>query len=197
MREKIKKAMREQGLSASALAEKAGVRIASFTEYIADRKELRSDNLEKVFATLGIELKSAEELANSFESGSLYPIYERMTFDVPEKGVTENKQISKVQLASYICGLLAAKIARGRQNANLMPVLTKSSFSFLEKIVFQENCKSPYLFNRSVLKMAPYAEFWDDYEKELFSNICAEIPSLCTDKMDHVAFYAAFMRYYF
>lgn len=57
MRELIKKAMQAQGLSASALAVKAGVRIASFTEYLAGRKEIRSDNLEKIISVLGLSLQ--------------------------------------------------------------------------------------------------------------------------------------------
>lgn len=57
MRENIKKAMKEQGFTTSGLAEKAGVRIASFTEYMAGRKEIRSDNLEKIISVLGLSLQ--------------------------------------------------------------------------------------------------------------------------------------------
>lgn len=191
MREEIKKAMKAQGLPASTLAEKAGVRVASFSEYIAGRKELRSDNLEKIFAVLGIKLKTADELADSFERGSLYPIYEKMVFEIPEKGIIGNKQISEVQLSSYVFGLLAAIVA-----SNIKPQEDKT-FAVLDRVAFQETPKSPHLFNRSILKIAPYAEFWDDYEKELFANLCAEIPNLGTDEMDSVSFCAAFMRYFF
>lgn len=191
MREEIKKAMKAQGLPASTLAEKAGVRIASFTEYVAGRKELRSDNLEKIFEVLGIKLKTADELADSFTKGSLYPIYEKMVAEIPQKGIVGNKQIDKIQLSSYLFGLLAARVA-----SVLRPEGDKSFF-VLDKIVFQETAKSPYLFNRSALKIATCAELLDDYEKKLFANLCVEIPYLGTDEMDNVSFIAAFMRYFF
>ncbi|RHJ76374.1 helix-turn-helix transcriptional regulator [Parabacteroides sp. AM08-6] len=189
MREQIRREMQLQGLSASKLAEKAGVRIASFTEYLSEKKELRSDNLEKIFGVLKLKLQSADEMASEFRSGSLFPIYERMMADAYTQGLTSNSQVSKVRLASYICGFLSAIIARN--------VEQEKSFAFLDKVVYQENAKKPYLFNKSVLKMALYAEYWDSDEKKLFAVLCSEISDLGTDEMDNAAFLAAFMRYIF
>lgn len=206
MRNEIKKAMRAQGLSASALADKAGVRIASFTEYLAERKELRSDNLEKIFAVLGMKLQSTNELADSFKEGSLYPVYERMFADIPEKGLVGNSVISKSQLASYIIGFLAARISVNFHPASFSPrqytdsllnVNKMASFNFLDKIVFRETHKKPILFNKTIVKMAVYAACFDSYEKEIFANLCAEIPDLGTDEVDDTAFLASFMRYMF
>lgn len=77
MRTIIKEEMRKQGLSASKLAEKAGVRIASFTEYLAGRKELRSDNLEKIFAALNMKLSSVNEMSKKIEKDEMLWLQEK------------------------------------------------------------------------------------------------------------------------
>lgn len=187
MRFEIQKAMEEQGISAAELALKSGIEKVSFTEYMDYKKELLSNELEKIFEVLGSRLPSSDEMAEMPEwSGGC--LFQRMISEIPLRDcLPENKCISRVGLASYLMGMFAARIANKTKRSNTLSVL--------DNIVFQENYKKPFLFNRSIVKMGLQAECFSEYEKLLFAHLCFAIRGLNTDEAENDSFLAAFFRY--
>lgn len=184
MRESIKKELQKRKVSASLFAKNIGIRQASLTEYLSGRKELNSNNIEKICGALGLILVSTEEKINEYSKNALY---ERMILEIPVSGLTENGTISKVQLASYAIGLLAAKIATR--------LISKEGYSYqmLEKITFKGQSKSLFSISGSLIKMSAFEEMFDEKERELLSKLTAEVNTLGNDDGDDIVFISSFV----
>lgn len=189
IREFIQQEMIKQGLSATALAEKAGIRPASVTEFFSGKKNLRSDNIDKLIKCLGINLPPLEELVMNFTQGSTTNIYERMILEVPKAGcLIDNRVVSKIKLASYIMGIFAASIYTN------YPV-KGPGYSILDKITVR-NKNGNMSFSKTIEeRYVKYVEYFDDRVKELLPFLFLEYKDLDSDDVDEVKFISAFMRY--
>lgn len=123
--------------------------------------------------------------------------YEKLIDSIPENGIRGNEKISDIQLASYITGMLCGKIARKKEvhESPLKPG-EKHGFGELDLLSFQETPKSPYIFSKTLKKMTIWGHYWEEKDKELFANLCADIESLKTDEIEDPSFLAGFMFYY-
>lgn len=116
--------------------------------------------------------------------------YEELISSVLENGIKGNEKISDLQLASYITGKLCYKIEREKEGANKPRV----KFWALNQLAFQETSKSPYIFTKTLKKMAIHGECLDEMDKKLFANLCADLGILQSDEMDSPSFLAGYMN---
>lgn len=121
--------------------------------------------------------------------------YEELIKSVTENGIRGNEKISDLQLSSYITGKLCNKIARQKQGVkNFIKPGKRSGFGELNVLAFQATPKSPYIFTKTLEKMAINGQYLDEKEKDIFAHLCASINQFPSDEMDSPAFLAGYMR---
>ena len=191
IREFIQQEMIKQGLSATALAEKAGIRPASVTEFFSGKKNLRSDNIDKLIDCLGASLPPLEELVNNFTKGSTTNIYELMVIEAAKSEcLIENRVVSYLQLASYIMGIFAASIYM-----NFPKDARGKGYSILDKIT-RKNKDGHMSFDKTITECyVKYVDYYDERVLELLPILFLHYQQLPSDNVDEVKFISAFMRY--
>lgn len=162
----IKEKLQKQGISASAFAERIGLKPATLTEFLAGRKDLQSSNLERILRGLnGLELSElkVDYLMNTKFSAifSEHPMYLVNKFELTSID-TENEfasEILKVAKATFkkirwaiYCGLCAEIGVPGKKRIGIQ--------SYLNQKEMEEKTDA-------ILKSAGYKEEWNE-DKTLY-----------------------------
>ena len=186
IREILQEELKKQGISATKLAEKAGIRQASVTEFLSGNRNLRSDNIDKLFEALNINKPDLQTLVDSFVKGSKAQIYELMLLECARvEDVIENRIVSKLEMASYMLGVFAADIYLSG------PPSIRAGY--YEKIVVMG--KQGPLFDETIrLKFSQYVRYLGAKEKELLPILFMEYTNLPSKEAEIVPFMAAFFR---
>lgn len=121
--------------------------------------------------------------------------YEELFNCVLDNGIRGNEKISDLQLASYITGKLCNKIAKQKLSIEkFIKPGNKSGFGELDILAFQATPKSPYIFSKTLKKMAINGQYLDEKEKNIFANLCASLEKFPSDEIDSPAFLAGYMH---
>ena len=95
IREEIKKELDRRGWSALKLANETGIRYPSISEYLANKKELNSQNIDKILITLNLKIM-----------GSMIPTYEKLLKEFNGTELLSENQVTKDYFAYQIFGIL-------------------------------------------------------------------------------------------
>lgn len=122
--------------------------------------------------------------------------YEELINSIPKNGIKGNEKISDLQLASYTTGVLCNKIAIRKQYVEKFIKPGRIwGFGELDVLAFQATPKSPYIFTKTLERMAINGgQYLDEKEKDIFAHLCASINQFPSDEMDSPAFLAGYMR---
>lgn len=96
IREEIKKELDRRGWSALKLANETGIRYPSITEYLQNKKELNSPNIDKILITLNLKIM-----------GSMIPTYEKLLKEFNGTELLSENNVTKDYFAYQIFGILA------------------------------------------------------------------------------------------
>jgi transcriptional regulator with XRE-family HTH domain len=95
IREEIKKELDRRGWSAFKLANETSIRYPSISEYLANKKELNSQNIDKILITLNLKIM-----------GSMIPTYEKLLKEFNGTKLLSENQVTKDYFAYQIFGIL-------------------------------------------------------------------------------------------
>jgi transcriptional regulator with XRE-family HTH domain len=95
IREEIKKELDRLGWSALKLANETGIRYPSITEYLQNKKELNSQNIDKILITLTLKIM-----------GSMIPTYKKLLKEFDGVELLSENQVTKDYFAYQIFGIL-------------------------------------------------------------------------------------------
>jgi transcriptional regulator with XRE-family HTH domain len=95
IREEIKKELDRRGWSALKLANETGIRYPSISEYLANKKELNSQNIDKILITLNLKIM-----------GSMIPTYKKLLKEFDGTELLLENEVTKDYFAYEIFGIL-------------------------------------------------------------------------------------------
>jgi len=95
IREEIKKEIDRRGWSALKLANETGIRYPSITEYLQNKKELNSQNIDKILIILKLKIM-----------GPMIPTYEKLLKEFNGVELLSENQVTKDYFAYQIFGIL-------------------------------------------------------------------------------------------
>lgn len=192
IKEFIRSEMEKNGLSVSKLAEKAGLRRASLSDWLAGKKNLYAENTDKLLEVLNAKLVTTEELVDKLRGASrLGDLYEKMLYDIEKEGIKSNELVGEQKIASYALGRIVAGIY-----CNLPGEMTDSgrSYAILNKIIFGDG--KNFLFDKTFTQgMIKYYAYVNPSDSRIFAYLLDSYEEFESNIIHEVKFYAAFFRY--
>jgi hypothetical protein len=95
LREEIKKELDRRGWSALKLANETGIRYPSITVFLQNKKELNSQNIDKILIHLNLKIM-----------GSMIPTYEKLLKEFNGVELLSKNQVTKDYFANLVFGIL-------------------------------------------------------------------------------------------